>query len=95
MVSAAESIVVTIDMARGAKIIAHPVTSISTTSQKISSNSPFKSSVPIPKVKTKKGMKILVKIGHKTALTMEINMTNRNMSSKLLISKPKPKKLIR
>ena len=88
-----DSTVVTKAIDNGTKIIAGPLTCISKSGPNNSNINPFKIKVPIPNVKTRNGIKILVNIGHNNALIKLINKTNNAISSKPDNETPIPKKL--
>ena len=90
-----DNMVVTAAIPNGARMIARPSISMKNHGANSSSIMPFNINVPNPKVKTKNGIAILVKIGHKIEFIKPMNNTKRNMSSNELISTPKPKKLIK
>lgn len=56
---------------------------------------PFSINAPNPKVKTKNGIAILVRIGQRIAFNKPMNSTKRSMSSNELSLIPNPKKPIR
>ena len=94
MVSSAERRVVTSAIAIGTMKIPIPVICMSKRGPKNSSRNPFMTIAPTPKVTTRNGMKILVRTGQRSELTMLVTRTNRNASLKLLSSAPRFRKLI-
>ena len=87
--------VVTAAIPNGARIIAGPWITIPNNGANSSSRKPFSINAPNPKVKTRNGIAILVRIGHKIAFNKPMNSTKRSMSSNELSLIPNPKKPIR
>ena len=87
--------VVTAAMPNGARIIAGPWISIPNNGANSSRRKPFSINAPNPKVKTKNGIAILVRIGQRIAFNKPMNRTKSNMSSNALNFTPNPKKPIR
>ena len=87
--------VVTAAMANGARIIAGPWITIPNNGANSSSRKPFSINAPNPKVKTKKGIAILVSKGQSIEFNKPMNSTKRSMSSNELSLIPNPKKPIR
>ena len=90
-----DSTVVTAAIPNGARIIAGPLIAIPNIGASSWRRSPLSISVPTPKVRTRNGMAILVRIGQSIALTRPRNSTRSSMSPEWLTSTPNPKKLIR
>ena len=87
--------VVTAAIPNGARIIAGPSISIKNNGASCSRRIPFNINAPNPKVKTRNGIAILVRIGHKIAFNKPMNRTKSSMSSNELSLIPNHKKPIR